>query len=339
MKVAMICGEASISCGVSDYTQYLISALRGNTVDVELITQNKWGILDVNSLLAKLKRFKPDIVHIQYPAAQYGKSLGLQVFLLFSLKKWSIVTTIHEFSHTHILRRMATLIFGYSKKVIFTNEYEKKAVSYFFPLSRNKFSIIPIGSSIPFLAENHSNVTIQGVYFGLIRPNKGIEDFLELANLSLKTESDRQFLIVGSIQPGAESYFQDLRDQSHYLSNLTWELNPAASQVAKIFSDSSFVYLPFPDGASERRSSLIAALGNNIPIITTLGLQTPASFKNIMEFAVSPENALKILNKWDKDKKIPENLKAKALEYSCHFDWNSIASSHINLYQEIYHKY
>jgi glycosyltransferase involved in cell wall biosynthesis len=339
MRVAMICSEASISCGVSDYTQHLIYALRENKVHVELIAQSNWGILNVSDLLSRLNKFKPDIVHIQYPAALYGKSLGLQIFLLVSLGKWSIVTTIHEFSHTHILRRIVTLIFGFSKKIILTNEFEEKAINSFFPLSKNKFSTIPIGNSIPFLHKNHSITTKLGLYFGLIRPNKGIEDFLELANLCFKTQSDYDFLIAGSIQLGAETYFQKLIDQSHHLTNLKWELDPSASEVAQLFSNSNFVYLPFPDGASERRSSLIAALGNNIPIITTLGLQTPESFKGIMEFATDPKNALEILSRWDKDKAIPESLKSKALEYSHRFNWNSIATLHTNLYQKIYYKY
>jgi glycosyltransferase involved in cell wall biosynthesis len=105
--------------------------------------------------------------------------------------------------------------------------------------------------------------------------------------------------------------------------------------VAEVLARAQVAYLPFPDGASHRRTSLIAALSHGAAIVTTRGLQTPPELGDVVEFASTPADAFTAITGLLGDEERRRKLSTAALRYATLFSWDSIAKEHIRLYDSL----
>lgn len=292
-----------------------------------------WRLAYAHKVLKKIHSIGADLIHLQYPTIAYGTGL-LPHSLIFS--KIPLIVTIHEASYAHILRRISLYAFLiFAKRIIATTPFEAKFLSAMYPLVQEKLIVVPIGSNIPLgpMCTRDSDVIM---YFGLIAPKKGLEDFLDLAALAQKANKSWRFWIVGAVSSKWRKYAQELRKNAACLP-VEWHLNLSAEAVANYLASAKAVYLPFPDGASLRRGSLIAALVNGVPIITTHGKATPPDLEEGKEvlFASSPQSALKKIERLVSDTELSSKLSYKATRYGEKFCWTRIAEQHINLYEHI----
>lgn len=327
VKICIITGSLPPDpCGVGDYTYRLFEALLKKGVEVKVFLQKDWSFFKVLNLKKELKSF--DVVHIQYPTLGYGYSLGPH---LLSLLK-PMVITIHEASQAHLLRFLSLMLFTFnSKHMVFTSEFERNYFLRFFPYISNKSSIIPIGSNIPFeiySGERKNEV----VYFGLIAPKKNLEDFIELAKLIKENNVNITCRIIGKVRD--KNYYEEIYRKSISLP-IIWSLELGDKEVAQCLSQVKFAYLPFPDGASERRGSLLATLGNGVVTITKKGKFTT---KELEESIVVAQNSLEafyalinLLERYD----IWKDLSERGKKYAYRFSWEYIADKHIELYQKL----
>jgi glycosyltransferase involved in cell wall biosynthesis len=246
-----------------------------------------------------------------------------------------IFITLHEFIYTHLLRRASCLSFALrSKAMLFTTEYERRAFSAWFPWTKGKSTIIPIGSNIPLAEEVEDRDPLGVFYFGLIRPDKGLEEFVELAKLARDTNRPYRFEIVGATHPRFDLYYKSLKQSAEGLP-ITWHLDLPAEQVAMRLASLRFAYMPYPDGASERRASLLAALGNGAVVITTQVLQTTDELSAVVRFASDPSQALSLLDRLASDAEQTDILSITGRKYASQFSWRSIAQAHRRLYEQI----
>jgi glycosyltransferase involved in cell wall biosynthesis len=332
MKVALITGSYPPDvCGVSDYSEMLETHLIRAGVDVEIYTGRKWGVRHAFQNSAELGGLKADIVHMQYPATGYGWALGPQFMALAR----PMVITIHEASQSHLLRRLSLYPFGLrAPKVIFTNEYEQAYVNQFAPWTRDRSKVIPIGSNVPVALSSVDRRPRTITYFGLIRPEKGLEQVIELAKLLHNRPPQWKIRIVGTLMPGRELFFQKLRESAEGLM-VDWEIGLDGDELSRALASSDIAYLPFPDGASERRGSLIALLASGAAIVTTRGLHTPSSISQAVLFASSPSEAVQLIESLDGSPEKKFHLQQEARLYSRKFEWDEIAKQHIAVYQGI----
>jgi glycosyltransferase involved in cell wall biosynthesis len=93
--------------------------------------------------------------------------------------------------------------------------------------------------------------------------------------------------------------------------------------------------MPFPDGASEKRGSLLAALSNGLPVITTKGRSTPTELEDVVRFCSSPAEAVEAAQALLEAPALREELGARGRHYAEKFSWESIAQSHIAIYQQL----
>jgi glycosyltransferase involved in cell wall biosynthesis len=145
--------------------------------------------------------------------------------------------------------------------------------------------LIPIGSNIPVAPvtatqrdqwrERHGIApdAFVVVYFGLISPSKGV-DLLIDALLQLSNRIPWYLVLVGSVSTAdydaayAERMTTRLAQPDlASRSLLTGHLEPVAVSLA--LSAADCVVLPYQDGASFRRGSLLAALAHGCPVITS----------------------------------------------------------------------
>jgi len=334
MRVVLVSGLPPLSCGVADYTVRLGRALSGLGLEVELVDSPRWGLEALPGLWSIVKAKQPQIVHIQYPSAGYGAGLALHGLGVVARLASKTVVTLHEFSQSRLVRRLAVLPLAvFADRVVCTNKYEGQNLKRWLPILKTP-AVIPIGSNIPFLQSDSRRIG-QVVHFGLIRPNRGLEDFIELARLSSQSSRQFQFVVLGSPQAGQELYFDQQKAQANQLSNLIWQTGLSDLEAAQVLSESEFAYLPFTDGASERRGSLLAALGNGAVVLTTHGSQTPKNLEGRVCFVQNPQEALAQLVHLTHNPQQKEVFRQAGRVWVQAFDWGHIARTHLELYQQV----
>lgn len=333
MKVALVTGSVPpATCGVGDYTFRLAEALRELEIEYDLVTQDRWGIRDYIDLANKIAKSQPDIVHIQYPTVGYRT--GMAPHMLAMLCRKPVVTTLHEFKHSHWLRKISCVLFSIGSEItIFTNTEDKENFKSLFLNIAKSSTIIRIGSNIPWLDER-KNDRNKICYFGIIRPDKGLEEFIELGRLINKDKLRYTLDIIGTPAVSNIKYYNELREKTASLP-VEWSVNLSPEQVALRLQEAACAYLPFPGGASIRRGSLMAVMGNGVPVVTTDGPDRPPEMANAMRFASNPEEALSVIVGLMNDPQQAETIVAEARKCLVDFAWPKIAEDHKTVYDRV----
>lgn len=309
LRVALISGSyPDIKCGIGDFTGQLANALTDRADEVHVITSegaaqphdgkvkvhatvSAWTRRSLSTILQTLRVIKPHIVNIQYPTQQYGRHLAVNVLPWVINKRLQIptVVTIHEFSSfTNFGRSRLAITAMLGQAVIVTNEVDKSLLHKWIG-NTPPAGLVPIGSSIPNspspgyqrseqrerLGVNPTTIVL--AFFGLISPSKGLDTLLDAFTFacSQSPDLDLKLWILAdhkSSAPGYDAYHSAF---VKHLTNLPhrdrvfWSgyLTPPILTDHLLAAD--IAVLPFDDGASLRRSSLLAMLGHGLPVIST----------------------------------------------------------------------
>jgi glycosyltransferase involved in cell wall biosynthesis len=242
------------------------------------------------------------------------------------------VVTVHEFSALPKQQQLSMHLFRLvADRLVFVSEYEQTRYRSSLKGLGAKQQVVPIGSNVPSCTgPTERSCTV--LYFGQIRPNKGLEHFLELASTDRVLGRQVRFVVAGSVPPRHAAYFQQLRGSAP--TSVEWRLNLSFDEVAELMSSSLASYLPFPDGASLRRGSLLAAFNNGLPVISTTGPATGALRSELL-IAESPSEAVKHLEALISN---PEYLAATSTRvrlWGRQFSWERIAREHKQLYLDV----
>lgn len=260
-------------CGVGDYCQNLLSTTQAK--DWKLYTDDNWNITTLFQKIKEIKKYNPEVINIQYPTVGYGKSLLphlLTIYLTKILKK-KVIITLHEYSQLGWKGKLATSIFlKFGNHIVFTTEFERQYAIKKYPQLKNNSSIIKIYSNILTKNEQPSfeQRSYDMGYFGYIRPEKGLEDYIETAKKIQKTNPNFKAYIMGQTQDEFSFYHKPLLETLSD-SNITLLLNKSNQEVSDILSQTKIAYLPYPDGLTERRGSFLASLLHHCIIVTTKG--------------------------------------------------------------------
>jgi glycosyltransferase involved in cell wall biosynthesis len=334
VKVALVTGPCPQGkCGVGDYTRLLAAALERNGVGAEVFEcADSSAAFRAFRLAAAIRKFQPEVTHLHYPTAGFGKGLTPQVF---SLLRRSVLT-VHELEGTHLLRRLSFYpLWARARHVIFTTEANREYSLRWAPWLRGISSAVPLSSNIPVRANGRNgHAHAEVIHFGLVRPNKGMEEVLEFARLAHAERSPITVRIVGSSPPWQAAYLSNIRASSAGLPVL-WDLDLSAEEVAERLARATVAYMPFPDGASEKRTSLIAALESGLPVLTTRGKFTPAGLHGAAWFCASPNEALAAARTLLERSDLREALGSRARQYAGKFSWESGVQSHVEIYRQL----
>lgn len=335
MKVAFVTGPCPpAECGVGDYTACLGKALQICGSETQVITAGDWNLLGALAVSRRLRQQKFDIVHIEYPTVGFGYKLGPQALSLLR----SSVLTIHEASQRHILRKLALYPFAIRPEhVIFTSSFERRFATSWAPWIAKISSVIPVGSNIPVAARASQRALNEIVYFGLIVPRKELEQVLELANLIRLAALPLVVRIIGRVPVKHEAYFGDLRLKAAGLP-IIWDHELGVEQIAERLAVASIAYLPYADGASERRTTLKTALLSGLAVITTRGSHTPRDLEGVVKFCQDPEEALAAARFLAENHGETSMIAAKAMQYGERYTWEHIAKLHLEVYDSVLRK-
>jgi glycosyltransferase involved in cell wall biosynthesis len=314
-------------CGVKDYALRLASALGEVGLPTEVMAPPAWNSKEFLPFSRMLQQRKFDVVHLQYPSIGHRASLWPHWMGRMELGTVSVVT-LHEFSALPRSQRISTHLFRLTaNQLIFTSEREMHC----YGRSRVPKRVVHIGSNVPsFPAPSSRNFNV--LYFGQIRPDKGLEAFLELARDSELQSLPLNFQILGSVPERRSSYYAALREGAS--AQIQWTIDPPFEKVGRIMASSLAAYLPFPDGASYRRGSLLAALSNGLPVITRVGPATPYELVPEILPARTAAQALAHLQLLLGSPHEVQQLGSAARVFAERFSWPRIAREHLQIYED-----
>jgi glycosyltransferase involved in cell wall biosynthesis len=319
---------------------------------------NSWGTRCWRQLAGAVRREHFDILNIQYEPAAYAMQVGVN-FLPAPWVRRSInapiVTTFHDLLVPYLFPKAGPLrwkVVDYlarrSDAVIVTNEEDRTRLS---KLQRpiSNLDVIPIGSNIdPELAGEFDRVTERarwGIqpdefvlgYFGFLNLSKGGADLMQ----ALKTLSDGglpvKLLLIGgrtgSSDPTNAEYAAEVERmiallgvKDHVVA--TGYLEPSA--VSRALAVCDVMVLPYVDGASLRRGSLLAAIAHGKAIVTTEPRYPIAGLKHgESALYVSPNNSQALVNAIQhilNDAALRKLLETGAGEAAKLYTWDRIAA-------------
>lgn len=320
-------------CGVGDYTERLAEALtqRGHEIAVVLAPAG-------TGARAALRRIpRGSLIHVQYPTIGFGRSLEPLAITLLGRRGRRTLVTLHEFSHAHVLRRAtAVALAGAASCAVFTSELERRSLERLLPFAARRSPVIPVGHNIRVHtttgAAGHDGVDV--VYFGLLAPNKGLEPFLELAALAQQRGLGLRFRVLGGWNDRHAAYVAGvMRDTKALPVEWAGPLEEAALSLE--LRRSQLAYLPFRDGASDRRTSLLAALAHGVPTITTEGPGTTQELRRATVVTSSADETLARIEALTAGER--HVLRNAGMAYAEARSWALIAERHEELYRGLVH--
>jgi glycosyltransferase involved in cell wall biosynthesis len=293
-KVLLVTGSyPPMRCGVGDYTAGLARALRDSgkvrvavligehdgeeEVGIDMIRIRGWSLRNALGALRAVVKWKPDVVHLQFPTQGYGSRwLPWVLPLLLRLAHIRVVQTWHEIMPMGL--RSLPLCFAPGAVVVVRPNYFESTAGWCRRfLANRQIVFVPSASSIPRArltererAELHAKLAAGQdrvvSYFGFAYPHKGMEALFEIAD----PKRDRLVLIC-DLREG-DPYHRLILDKCR---NAPWngkvsvtEFLPA-EEIARVLCASDAVVLPFTGGGGDWNSSLQAAAIQGVFLVTT----------------------------------------------------------------------
>nr|MBP7046000.1 glycosyltransferase family 4 protein [Chloroflexota bacterium] len=275
----------------------------------------KWRWTAVSQIADVALRYELDVVNVQYQAAAYNMrsaAINLLPWRLKGLTKTAV--TFHDLRVPYLfpkagrLRQTAvTTMAKYAHGAIVTNLADYEALTAVVPTPVRQ---IPIGSNIATYTPNH--IELEEVreqlglragdcllgYFGFLNESKGADTLLH----ALAALDDSVHLVFIGGQTGSS----DPRNNQSFLDQLKaliGELGLAArvhwtgflpdQRVSTFLHAADLMVMPYRDGVSLRRGTLMAVLAHGRPLLTTTpAMPTPELVQGENVWLVAPDDAV-----------------------------------------------
>jgi N-acetylglucosaminyl-diphospho-decaprenol L-rhamnosyltransferase len=258
-----------------------------------------WNWKSLLQITRVLKLRPAHVVNIQYQTGAYRMHpavnfLPLYLRLRLGVERPRVVTTFHDLRVPYLFPKAGRvrtwvnqLLLKSSDAAIVTNAEDLRTAQSW---GAKNVQFVPIGSNIvpgdAFADANERAVyrAELGIgaddfavgYFGLSNRSKGIDTLLEAFAKLQKEQTGWKLVIIGGETGDSDAtnraYADELRqlEQRLGISSAvirTGHLPPDAT--SRTFYALDAVALPFRDGASFRRGSLLAPLAHGVPVVTT----------------------------------------------------------------------
>ena len=350
-------------CGVGDYTAQLAATLAGQGDQVAVLTGvwgerpavidgveilrgvDGWGVPATFRALRAIRRWRPELVHFQYPTANYGRWFIVPYLLptLVFLLRIRQVMTWHEPFRILGLAPLPnnpgvlpnTLLPG---GLILVRSNFAGLVAGWFRLTRKikRVRYIRSAASIPpsgldtagraalrqRLLDGRERLV---VYFGFAYPNKGVEQLFDIVDpvrdrLVLACELDAR-------QPYQQSLLQRLQEPAWQAAVRVTGFQPA-TVVADLLAVADAVVLPFPGGGGDWNTSILAVWQQGTLLLTTsLTRSGYCAAENTCYARPGDTAALRRALDTHAGAKIPVDPES--------FGWARVADEHRALYAEV----
>jgi glycosyltransferase involved in cell wall biosynthesis len=336
------------------------------------------------AIRAAILRERPEIVHIQYQTGAYGMHPAINVlprWLRGLPQRPRLVVTAHDLYVPYLFPKAGPLRTWFTRRLledcdarIVTNSDDLAALGPNPPQSaqdahRPRFVgqlaqpafIIPIGSNIAaqppsgydrgaWRAELGVTPETQLIgHFGLISATKGLD---RLVDVLATLPSHYRLLVIGGSAPARQ-------DREYADALLARVAEPGLCErvivtghcqdeiVSAHLLACDLIALPFLDGASFRRGSLLAALVHGLPVVTTTpeyrsthdaaqGLPAFIDRANVLLVPPNDTGALRAaIEALGNDPELRERVGTTGRQLAALFGWEMIAARHRECYQDL----
>lgn len=375
MRIGLVSGEyPPMKGGVGACSRILAQQLGAAGHDLQIFSDSRassdefplaaasrgWSLQTLLALRSWARHQQLDIVNLQFQTAAFGMSPWIH-FLPHFLGQVPVVTTFHDlrvpwlFPKAGALRQRLVLHLARSSSaVICTNHEDHVRLA---GQGRHAW-MIPIGSNIleqrpdSFDAQawrqraGLANDEILLAWFGLVNHSKGLTTLYESMAGLRETGLQLRLVIIGG-EPGDSDHSNPVfLDSLGELANRLG-LEPALlrtgyiaeAEVAAWLWASDLVVLPFQDGASFRRGSLMAAIQHGCATVTTLpGVDIPEFVHGHNLWLVPTNDALALgeaLRTLVASPECRDKLRQGATQLADRFDWQAIAAAYCACFEAV----
>lgn len=305
---------------------------------------------------ALMRSFQPDVLNVQYQTAAFEMHPAVNVLPWHLRRRRALfIVTFHDLREPYLfrgarpLRRWITdFLARRADGVIVTNEEDDAALAGRVPTTPRR--LIPIGPNVlppsPARFDRDAWRARWGIapdecalsYFGFLNPTKGAEDLVRATSLLLAEGRRVKLLMVGGTvgasDPTNLAYLEKVKALMAELGvagRVVWtDFLPDEEVSATLWACDACV-LPYRDGVSTRRGTLMAALAHGLPIVTTFPQIDAGYFRDgenllLVPPADPPALARAIARLLDAPA-LRERLRAGAAQLAERFTWPIIARS------------
>jgi len=307
-------------------------------------------------------RVRPQVINVQYQTAAYGMHPAINFLPVFA-GDIPVVVTFHDLRVPYLfpkagpLRRWVNLFLARrASAVVVTNAPDQKELG----IEGNLPPIhsIPIGSNVPYCLPDgfdrggwrrrwsllEGSVVLS--YFGFLNASKGGEDLIASLARLVERGCDARLLMIGGAlgasDPTNRAYLAQVRDLIDGFGlgdRVAWTGYLEPQDVSACFKCSDLCVLPYRDGLSIRRGSLMAALAHAMPIIST--------HPEVMEEGLVPGENIWLVPRRDpdaiaeaclllaRDPGLRERLSRGARQLSARYAWPEIAARTLEVYHAV----
>jgi len=251
MKVCMISTFPPKQCGIADYTSDLSSALARKGIEVEIVTYKEpfapkhetikndikvHRILRGNPLISlkcwrEIGKISADIVHMQSATGLHKRSIYFLV--LPNRGRFPLVTTVHDtptslrlIDYIPFLR----LMYKYSESIFVHTRRMKESLIRYHGVPEDRITTIPHGIDVNLYRPRVCSGNIKRslnigddhvlLFFGFVRPGKGVEYLIKSIPLVLKEAPQTKLVVAGGLPSDVKRYCFYLKSEKEYISSL-----------------------------------------------------------------------------------------------------------------------
>ena len=338
--------------GVGDYTARLREALSDRGFPSKVLNKRQVRRWDARAL-AYLVRTAPHegVVHIQFQAAAYdllGDVCLLPLVLRRLRPRVRSVTTFHDVRVPYLFPRAGRLRAAAVRLLARTSDAviaaDSRDLQFLGGPSPRHFNV-PIGTNVPCappsdferstfrrrLGLDAGDLAI--VYFGLLNASKGLDLLLEAFDVIRRSQPAARLLLLGGPMGASDPTDRATgRRLESRLSQLGDRLvRPGwlpGSELSAYLLAGDVALLPYADGASARRGSLLACAEHGLPIVST----QPAAPEVSPFVAAVDQDSSSLAQAVQRICEAPEQLRAASHLLAERVRWPRIADQHVQIY-------
>jgi len=307
-----------------------------------------------------------EVVHIQYQTAAYGLHPAINLWpwwLRRQRRRPHVVTTFHDLRVPYLfpkagrLRWWITLALARGSDTVIVTNAADEARLRGAGLGDTALARIPLGNNIPVsppagydrgawrdrLGVGKDEYLL--VHFGFMNSSKGCETLVEALERLRRTGLSVRLLMIGGRTGDADptniayaARIEELIAHHSLEAAVIWTDFISPGEVSAHLLAGDAAVLPYRDGASLRRTTLITALAHGLPVITTQPEHPVAELRDgdnvVLVPPADPPALARAIRLVLRSTDMRTRLRQGAQSLAKAFDWDEIARKTAGLYRQ-----